>query len=75
MLDPETFLVELYVPVDEFCKAQLPPQGGPGPSGGAVAAARSSRWRCSPSGGAFASERDFWRYATTRLRPLFPLPA
>ena len=32
MLDPETFLVELYVPVDEFCKAHLPPERRPGPA-------------------------------------------
>ena len=71
MLDPETFLVELYVPVDEFCKAQLPPQGGPGRPAAlsrseVITLALFAQW------GRFASERDFWRYATTRLRPLFP---
>lgn len=71
MLDPETFLVELYVLADDFCKTQLPPDRHPGP---AAALARSevvtlavfSQWA------RFGSERDFWRYAETRLRPYFP---
>jgi hypothetical protein len=29
MLDPETFLTELYVEVDEWCKAQPPPPATP----------------------------------------------
>lgn len=70
-MDPETFLVELYVLADTFCKTQLPPDHHPGP---AAALARSevvtlavfSQWE------RFRSERDFWRYAATRLRPYFP---
>jgi hypothetical protein len=69
-MDPETFLVELYVLADEFCKT-LPPHPRPGP---AAALARSevvtlavvSQWA------RFRSERDFWRYAETRLRSYFP---
>lgn len=70
-MDPETFLVELYVLADVFCKTQLPPERRPGP---AAALARSevitlavlSQWA------RFRSERDFWRYAECRLRPYFP---
>jgi hypothetical protein len=70
-MDPETFLVELYVLADTFCKTHLPPDRHPGP---AAALDRSevvtlgvfSQWA------RFGSERDFWRYAETRLRPYFP---
>lgn len=71
MLDPEAFLTELYVLVDEFATANLPPAGGPGPAAGlcrseVVALAVFAQWA------RFASERDFWRYADARLRGLFP---
>lgn len=71
MLDPEAFLTELYVLVDEFATAALPPEGGPGPAPAlsrseVVALAVFGQWA------RFASERDFWRYADARLRPLFP---
>lgn len=70
-MDPETFLVELYVLADTFDKLNLLPDRHPGP---AAALARSevltlailSQWA------RFGSERDFWRYAETRLRPYFP---
>jgi Transposase DDE domain len=70
-VDPETFLVEVYVLADEFCKTRLPPERHPGP---AAALARSevvtlgvfSQWA------RFGSERDFWRYTERRLRPYFP---
>lgn len=60
MCDPETFLVELYVLVDEFCKAQLPPERHPGPMAAlerseVVTLAVLGQW------GRFGSERDFWR--------------
>jgi Transposase DDE domain len=70
MLDPETFLVELYVLADAFCKT-LPPERHPGPTAAlerseVVTLAVLSQWA------RFGSERDFWRYAETRLRPYFP---
>jgi hypothetical protein len=71
VLDPEAFLTELYVLVDEFATANLPPEGGPGPAPAlsrseVVALAVFGQWA------RFSSERDFWRYAAARLRPLFP---
>ncbi len=71
MLDPETFLVELYVLSDDFCKTQLPPDRHPGP---AAALARSEvvTWGLFSQWARFGSERDFWRYAERRLRPYFP---
>ena len=71
MLDPETFLTELYVLVDEFCKAHLPPERRPGRRAAltrseVVTLAAFGQW------GRFRSERDFWRYADRRLRAAFP---
>ena len=71
MLDPETFLVELYVPVDEFCKERLPPERRPGRAAAldrseVITLALFAQWA------RFRSERDFWRYATAHLRPLVP---
>src|SRR5215218_5645076 len=71
-MDPETFLVELYVLADEFCKTRLPPEASrPGP---AAALARSEVLTLAVLGqwARFGSERDFWRYVQTRLRPYFP---
>lgn len=71
MLDPETFLVELYVLADEFCKRHLPPERRPGPAASlcrseVVALAAFGQWA------RFPSERAFHRHAARRLRPLFP---
>ena len=71
MLDPETFLTELYVLVDEFCKAHLPPEPRPGPPASlsrseVVALACFGQWA------RFPSERAFYRHAARHLRPLFP---
>jgi hypothetical protein len=71
MLDPETFLVELYVLVDEFCKTQLAPVVHPGPAASldrseVLTLALFSQWR------QFPSEAAFYRWATKHLRPLFP---
>jgi hypothetical protein len=71
MVDPITFLTQLYVMVDDFCQSQLPPEHVPGP---AAALARSevvtlalfAQWNW------FTSERDFYRYADRRLRGAFP---
>jgi hypothetical protein len=70
VLDPETFLTELYVLADDFCKDRPPPTR-PGPAGGLTASevvtlaiyAQATR---------FPSERAFHRHASRRLRPLFP---
>ena len=75
MLDPETFLVELYVLADACDKAHLPPERR---RGRPPALARSEvltlalfgQWACLPS------ERAFDRWAARHLRPFFPpLPA
>ena len=70
-MDPETFLIELYVLADEFAKTQLPHESHPGPAAAldrseVLTLAVLSQWA------RFSSERDFWRYAGTRLRPYFP---
>ena len=75
MLDLDTFLIELYVMVDDFCKANLPAEVHPEPKASlsrseAVTLALFGQWE------RFASERDFWRFAQGRLRGAFPqLPA
>ena len=71
MLDPETFLVELYVLVDTFDKTAWPPERrwGRPPSlarSEVVTLALFGQWAC------FPSERAFYRWAERHLRPLFP---
>lgn len=71
MLDPETFLVELYVLVDEFDKTALSPEPHHGrpPSlcrSEVVTLALFGQWAW------FASEREFYRWAERHLRSLFP---
>lgn len=71
MRDPETFLTELYVAADDLCKTLVPPRHGPGrpaalARGEVVALAVFGQWR------RFGSEREFYRYADTRLRGAFP---
>jgi hypothetical protein len=70
MLDVDTFLTTLYVMVDDFCQS-LSPTHKPGPQASLCASevitlAIFARW------GRFSSERDFYRYATTRLCGAFP---
>jgi hypothetical protein len=75
MVDPLTFLTTLYVMVDDFCQAHLPPETHPGPDAKlarseVVTLALFAQWA------AFPSERDFYRYARRHLRAAFPaLPA
>jgi hypothetical protein len=75
MLTVDTFLVWLYVTVDDYCKAALGPEcrvGRPArlSRSEVITLALFSRW------GRFAGERDFYRYAQRRLRGAFPtLPA
>ena len=71
MPELETFLVELYVLADEFCKEQEVPRRGPGPAAAlfpseVLTLGVVSQWS------RFRSERDFYRFATQRLRPYFP---
>jgi hypothetical protein len=73
MLDVDTFLTTLYVIVDDFCQSYLPEErdSRPGPEASlspseVVTLALFAQWTC------FASERDFYRYARSRLREAFP---
>ncbi len=70
MVDVDTFLSALYVMVDDSCQSQ-PPKKRPGPEASlsgseVIALAIFARW------GRFSSERDFYRYARSRLRGAFP---
>jgi Transposase DDE domain len=70
MLDVDTFLTTLYVMVDDFCQSRTPKMR-PGPEASLCASevitlAIFARWS------RFASERDFYRYAQTKLRSAFP---
>ncbi len=71
LLDPDTVLTTLYVMVDDFCKAELPPEVRPGPAAAlsrseVVTLALFGQWE------RFGSERDFYRYASSQLRSAFP---
>lgn len=71
MLTPDTFLLTLYVLVDDFCKDHLPVQTRPGPAASldrseVLTLAIFSQWR------QFQSERAFYRYAARHLRSAFP---
>ena len=71
MVDPETFLTELYVCVDDWCKTQPPPPVQPGPPARLTTSeimtlaiyAQQTR---------FGSERAFYAHAQRQLRRLFP---
>ena len=71
-MDQDTFLTTLYVTVDDFCKANLPPERSrPGPEASlsrseVVTLAIFGQWA------RFASERDFWLFAQEKLRGAFP---
>ena len=70
MLDVDTFLTTLYVIADDFCHSQ-PPERRPGPAASlcrseVLTLAVFARWS------RFSSERDFYRYADTKLRDAFP---
>src|SRR5215207_10502734 len=65
-----TIGVSLYVMVDDFCHSRAPKMR-PGPEASLCASevitlAIFARWS------RFASERDFYRYAQTKLRSAFP---
>lgn len=70
-MDVDTFLTQLYVMVDDFCKtlAPEPPRPGPKPAlttSEVVTLVLFSRW------GIFESEQAFYRYAQRHLRDAFP---
>ena len=71
MIDPDTFLTTLYVTVDDFCKASLPPEPRLGPQTAlsrraVVTLALFGQWQ------GFGSERGFYRYVQRHLRAAFP---
>jgi DDE family transposase len=71
MLDPETFLTQLYVMVDDFCQSHLPAERAPGPAAAlscseVVTLALFSQWQ------PFGSERGFYGWASRHLRSAFP---
>ena len=71
MVDVDTFLPTLYVMVDDFCKASLPPEPHPGPQAAlsrseVVTLAIVGQWQ------GFGSERGFYRYGQRHLRAAFP---
>jgi hypothetical protein len=71
MLDMDTFLTALYVIVDDFRQSRPQREQRPGPGASlspseVVTLAIFARWS------RFTSERDFYRYASTRLRDAFP---
>ena len=71
MVDTDTFLTVLYVMADDFCQCRSQPQRTPGPKASltrseVVTLVIFSQWA------RFRSERDFYRYAASRLRPAFP---
>jgi hypothetical protein len=70
MLDVDTFLTTLYVIADDFCHS-LSSRRRPGPQASlseseVLTLAVFARWS------RFNSERDFYRYADTKLRDAFP---
>jgi hypothetical protein len=71
MLDVDTFLTTLYVTVDDFYHSRPRKEQRPGPDASLspseiATLAIFARWS------RFASERDFYRYASSRLRDAFP---
>ena len=67
----DTFLTVLYVTVDDFRQSHSPEKSRPGPETSlspseVVTLALFAQWA------RFASERDFYRFATSRLRDAFP---
>src|SRR5919106_895833 len=71
MVDVDTFLTTLYVMVDDFCKASLPPESRHGrlvrlSRSEVVTLAMFGQWQ------GFGSERGFYRFAQHHLRTAFP---
>ena len=71
MVDTDTFLTVLHVMADDFCKLQPQHRPTPGPKASlteseVITLVIFGQWA------RFRSERDFCRYAQSRLRPAFP---
>jgi hypothetical protein len=73
MMDLDSFLISLYVYIDEWWKAFHPPNAPRKPGRPALLSesevltlAILAQWP------RFRSERDFWRFASSQLRPYFP---
>ena len=73
MMDLDSFLISLYVYIDEWWKAFHPPNAPRRPGRPALLSesevltlAILAQWP------RFRSERDFWRFASSHLRPYFP---
>ena len=74
MMDLDSFLVSLYVLVDDWWKASRPPTNAPRKHGRPALLSESevltlailAQWP------RFRSERDFWRFASSHLREYFP---
>jgi hypothetical protein len=74
MMDLDSFLVSLYVLVDDWWRERHPPSSLPNKPGRPALLCESevltlailSQWP------RFRSERDFWRFASWHLRPYFP---
>ena len=71
MIDIDTFVITVYVMVDDFCKSYRAPQRRPGPAprlsrSEVVTLALMGQWGC------FLSERGFYRWAQTHLSWAFP---
>ncbi len=74
MLDLDSFLVSLYVLVDDWWKADHPPTALRKPGRHALLSESEvltltilAQWP------RFRSQRDFWRFAWAHLRPYFPM--
>jgi hypothetical protein len=74
MMDLDSFLVSLYVLVDDWWRERHPPSVPNKPGRPALLCesevltlAILSQWP------RFRSERDFWRFASSHLRPYFPM--
>jgi hypothetical protein len=70
MLGVDTFLTTLYVIADDFCQSQ-PPKRRPGPDA-SLSESEVITLAIFAHFSRFASERDFYRYATGQLRDAFP---
>ena len=74
MMDLDSFLVSLYVLIDDWWKADHPSSVPRKPGRPALLSesevftlAILAQWP------RFRSERDFWRFASSHLRPYFPM--
>lgn len=72
MLDVDTFLVWLYVVVDDLCKPTEPPAARAAGRPSALSRSEVVTLALFGQWARFAGERDFYRYARRRLRRAFP---